>query len=343
MKFSQIRGNEAAVQAMRSMISSGRVPHALLLYENPRSGGLAIANAFLQRLFCSNPAGSEACGQCPSCRQIEHLSHPDVHYVFPVNTGGVIKDDHPVSEMALGTFRELFRQNPCFTEQELYEALDIESKAGNISVFEAKNIVSKLSLSSLAGGYKAVVMFLPERMNAQCANKLLKILEEPPAMTIFILVTQNPQDVMGTIFSRCQGMRILPFDRSQTVLQTPSQETLSLWRNLLEAIMRKDLAAALDSSDAITALSSRERQKDLCACATEELRKIMLYGRGLADICYASPDQEEYYREAAARCSAGFCSRAVAALDKAAALLGRNVSPKMVFTDLVNRLYVNLR
>lgn len=342
MRLSEIQGNEAAVQALRTMISSGRVPHALLLYENPRSGALEIANAFLQELFCTSPVNGQACGECPACHQIAKLVHPDVHYVFPVNTGGVIKDDHPVSEMAITAFRELFQKNPRFTEQELYEALDIESKAGNISVYEAKEIVSKLSLSSLSGGYKAIVMYLPERMNAQCANKLLKILEEPPAQTIFILITQNPQEVMGTIFSRCQGMRILPSDRSQTVMDAPSEENLSMWREMLSAILSRDLLSALECADAVAGISSREKQKAFCACASEEIRKILLFSKGLADLAYAAPEDEQYYIDTARACSTKFCSRASMALDKAAALIARSVNQKMVFTDLVNRLFVNV-
>jgi len=336
MKFSDIQGNDAAVKALRSMVDEGRVPHAMLFYENPSSGGLALATAFIQYLNCSNRHDGEPCGECPSCRQMAKLIHPDVHYIFPVNTGGVIRtsESHPVSEQAISAFRELFIANPYFTEQDLYEALGVESKSGNISVYEAKDILGKLSLSALTGGYRAVVMFLPERMNAACANKLLKMLEEPPAQTVFILVTQNPDNVMGTIFSRCQGLRVMPGKRSLTFGSDAPEEIKNLWEGLLQALQTKDLSGALDAADAIGGIKSREKQKAFCEYASERVRQIFLCSKGLQDIAYATGPQPQM--------SSRFCTRAAAALDNASMLIGRNVSAKIVFTDLVNRLYMSL-
>lgn len=342
MRFSDIKGNESVVQVLRNMADGARVPHALLFYENPGAGGLAIATAFLQYLNCAHPVNGDSCGECPSCRQIAKLVHPDVHYVFPVNSGDVIKSDHPVSDMAIKEFRELFAENPYFNEQELYAALGIDSKSGNISVFEAKEILSKLSLSAVTDGYKAILMYLPERMNIASANKLLKILEEPPSKTIFILVTQNPEEVMSTIYSRCQGIRIIPFDRSQLVASVVSEDITNEWNRLLRAIMDKKLLAALDCADSISQWSNREKQKSFCVYASEQLRKIFLYSRHLEDIAYADASDDTFIREASTVLSSKFCMRAITNIDKAAHLIGRNVSSKMVFTDLVNRMYVNL-
>ena len=337
MRFADRKGNEAAVEVLRSMADSGRIPHAMLLYENQGCGALAIALAYLQRLNCEHPVNGDACGECPSCRQMAKLVHPDVHFVFPVAAGSVIKDDHPVSDMGIGAFRELFLRNPYFSEQELYDALGVEGKSGNISVFEAKNIINQLSLSAVAGGYKAVVMFLPERMNTQAANKLLKILEEPPAKTVFMLITQNPEDVLSTIFSRCQGLRILPFDRSQLVVSAYSEENAALWNPLCGALLKKDLYAALECADAIAALGSREKQKAFCNFASEQIRKAFLCDKGLENIASVT-DGEAPVRGLSSR----FCLKAVSSIDRASMLIGRNVSAKMVFTDLVNRLFVNL-
>lgn len=339
MRFGDIKGNEAAVAALRQMADGSRVPHAMLFYENPRSGGLALACAFVQYLNCQNPVNGDSCGECPSCRQMEKLVHPDVHFVFPVNTGGEISGDHPVSEMGMTAFRKLFANDPYFSEQDLYSALGIESKAGNISVFEAKNIVSKLSLTSVSGGYKAIVMFLPERMNIQAANKLLKILEEPPSQTIFLLVSQAPEDVMTTIVSRCQGMRILPFDRSLLVPSAPSEDVVELWKSMLAALIGRNLLEAIECAEAVAGLGSREKQKAFCLYASEQIRKIFLVSKGMADIAYLGG--EDLTNEARA-CSSKFCTRAINNIDKAAMLLSRNVAAKLVFTDLVNRLYINI-
>ncbi len=337
MRFADIKGNEAAVAALRNMADQGRVPHAVMLYENPRSGGLALACAFLQYLNCAHHADGDSCGQCPSCRQMEKLVHPDTHFVFPVNTGGELSGDHPVSEQGMAAFRRLFTENPYFSEMDLYTALGIESKAGNISVYEARAIVSKLSLTSITDGYKAIVMFLPERMNIQAANKLLKILEEPPAKTIFLLVTQSPEDVMTTIVSRCQGMRVLPFDRSLLVPADPPEEICVLWKGMYDAIRGGRLLEALEYGEQVASLGSREKQRAFCVYASERLRKNFLCGKGLSDIAYADGTEES------GNFNGAYYMRAVSYIDKAAALIGRNVSARIVFTDLVDRLYTNSR
>lgn len=346
MHFSQIKGNEAAVSALRAMVDNQRIPHAMLFHENPGCGAMSLAIAFLTYLNCEHPVNGDSCGECPSCRQMAKLVHPDVHYVFPVNTGDVIKGDHPVSDMGVKEFRAMVLDNPYFTEQDLYAALGIESKSGNISVFEAKEIISKLSLSSVTGSYKSIVMFLPERMNPAAANKLLKILEEPPAQTNFILICHNPQEVMKTIYSRCQLMRVLPPDRSALAGESASGEIVQIWNDLLSALLSRNLMQCLECADRLDALKSREKQKNFCAFAATRLRNIFLQSRRLGELCFKvddNPDSASVDAAAAAGLPAKFYTRAVANLDRAAMLLGRNVSAKMVFTDLVNHFYVNVQ
>lgn len=327
------------MNALRSMVDGGRVPHAMLFYENPRSGGLALACAFLQYLSCENRHDGDACGECPSCRQMAKLIHPDVHFVFPVNTGGELSGDHPVSEQGLEPFRKLFAADPYFSEMDLYSALGIEAKSGNISVYEARNIVSKLSFSSISGGYKAVVMFLPERMNIQAANKLLKIVEEPPEQTIFIFVTQNPEDVMTTIVSRCQGLRVLPFDRSLLVPAAPAEDISRVWDSLMENLLARDLLSALEQAEAMASLGSRDKQKALCLYGSEQIRRMLLRSRHLDELLVGESPSD---RLDVSKIPSRFFARAINNIDKASMLIGRNVAAKIVFTDLVNRLYINL-
>lgn len=337
MAFKDIKGNEGVVAALRTMVDSGRVPHAMLFYENPSSGGLGIAQSFLQYLYCTDRRDGDACGQCPNCLKIARMVHPDVHYVFPVNGGDVITSDHPVSSMGLSAFRELYRVNPYFTEQDLYQALGMGGKAGNISVFEAKDIISVLSLSAVQDSWRCVVMFLPERMNQPAANKLLKLLEEPPQQTLFILITQSPEDVMSTISSRCQGLRILPFDRASIYRERVDGELASIWHTMLDGIMRHSLSVSLEAVDALTAIKSRDAHRSFCAYAAGQIRQIFLRSKHLEDIAYieASDSLPE------GGLSSSFCLSALGSLDKAEYLLGRNVSAKMVFTDLVNRLFIS--
>ncbi len=356
MKFSDIRGNEAAVRALRTMADTGRVAHAMLFYENDGSGALALALAYIQRLNCHNPQNGDSCGECPSCRQISKLIHPDVHFVFPVNKGTKSSVDKPTSDTYIRQWRELALSDPYFTEADLQEALGLESRSGIIAVQEAKSIISKLSLTSVSRGYKAVIMYLPEAMNAEAANKLLKIIEEPPEKTVFILICHSPEKVMQTIFSRCQALRVLPLSREERkTLKTGSDadgEFFGIWSECIRAILERDLPAALESAEKMDALPSKEKQKGFCIFAASCLRKIFILNRSrtldgesrrameeLADI----PERErEFCESVAPRLSSGFCLKTLSALDKVVELLGRNVSSKMLFCDLVDRMFVNV-
>ena len=215
MKFADIIGNATVVKALTSMADSGRVAHAMLLYENEGSGALALALAYLQYLNCESPANGDSCGECPSCRQMAKLIHPDVHFVFPVNKGPKASDDKPTSESYLKYWRELVLADPYFREADLQKAIGIESKTGLIAVAEAKSLIGKLSLASVTDGYKGVIFYLPEKMNQETANRLLKLVEEPPQKTVFLFITHAPEKVLQTIFSRCQSVRVMPLSKDE--------------------------------------------------------------------------------------------------------------------------------
>lgn len=160
MRFADIIGNSHVSKAFVSMADTGRVAHAMLLYENEGCGALALALAYVQYLNCANPSGGDSCGECPSCRQMAKLVHPDVHFVFPVNKGPKASDEKPTSESYIKYWRELVLANPYFMESDLQKAIGIESKTGLIAVAEAKSILTKLSLTAVSGGYKAVIFYL---------------------------------------------------------------------------------------------------------------------------------------------------------------------------------------
>ena len=157
-----VYGNTEVVAALHQMVASGHVPHALLLHEDDGGGAFPLCINFLEELYGGSP-------------RVQKLIHPDIHFVFPV-----AGSDKPVSMQFLGKFRELALENPYFFENELYTAIGIEGKQGNISVNEARSILDRLSLSAVEGGYRTVLVYLPEKMNAQAANALLKMVEEPP-------------------------------------------------------------------------------------------------------------------------------------------------------------------
>ena len=211
MKFSEITGHEDIKKVLVSMADSGRVPHAMLFYENEGCGALSLAVAFVQYLNCKEHHDRDSCGECTSCHKVSKLIHPDMHFVFPVTSGAKADaTSKPTSDSYVRHWRELAMQNPYFLESDLFKALGIEGKSGNIAVAEAKSILEKLSFSTVEDGYRSFIIWLPEKMNAEAANRLLKIVEEPPEKTIFIFITHAPEKVLQTIFSRCQSLRIPP-------------------------------------------------------------------------------------------------------------------------------------
>ena len=351
MKFAEVIGNAEVAKALVSMADSGRVAHAMLMYENEGCGALALALAYIQYLNCKNRQGGDSCGECPSCRQMAKLIHPDVHYIFPVNKGPKTSDEKPTSESYLTYWRELAVANPYFVEADLQRAIGIESKNGLIAVAEAKNIINKLSLTAVADGYKAVVFYLPEKMNQETANRLLKVVEEPPQNTLFIFITHAPEKVLQTIFSRCQSIRVLPLSKSemeQVRELNPFDDSeeynsfMDLFSDLMNALVTKDLLSALECGETIAALESREKQKAFCTFVAECIRKIFFFQQNLPQITGVSEQEEGFYMNMAGRCGRKFCSKSVADIEKVVAMIDRNVSSKILFTDLVNRMFLNI-
>ena len=351
MRFSEVIGNAEVARALVSMADSGRVAHAMLMYENEGCGALALALAYLQYLNCKNPHDGDSCGECPSCRQMSKLIHPDVHFVFPVNKGPKTSDEKPTSESYLPYWRELAVANPYFVEADLQRAIGIESKNGLIAVAEAKNIINKLSLTAVSDGYKAVIFYLPEKMNQETANRLLKVVEEPPVNTLFIFITHAPEKVLQTIFSRCQSVRVMPLTKEEVAevkALSPFDESeeynafMDLFSDLMNALVAKDLLSALECGESIAALDSREKQKGFCTFAGECIRKIFLIQQNLPQIAGVSEQEKDFYMNMAGRCGRKFSSKSMADIEKVVAMIDRNVSSKILFTDLVNRMFLNI-
>ena len=351
MRFSEVIGNGSVVKALASMADSGRVAHAMLLYENEGCGALALALAYVQYLNCTNHVGGDSCGECPSCRQMSKLIHPDVHFVFPVNKGPKTSDEKPTSESYLKYWRELAIADPYFKEADLQKAIGIESKSGLIAVAEAKSIITKLSLSSVSDGYKAVIFYLPEKMGQETANKLLKMVEEPPVNTLFLFITHSPEKVLQTIFSRCQSIRVLPLAKEEQQRvdemkpQSDNEDAMvfsDLFADVLRAVTSRDLTGALECGEAMAALESREKQKAFCIFAGDCIRKIFMVQQNLHQIAGIVSYEQEFYASMAAKCSKGFCRKAVADIEKVVAMIDRNVNSKILFCDLINRMFLSI-
>ena len=351
MRFADIIGNDSVAKALVSMADSGRVAHAMLMYENEGCGALPLALAYVQYLNCANPSNGDSCGECPSCRQMAKLIHPDVHFVFPVNTGTKISDKHPTSDSYLSFWRELVLDDPYFSEAHLQKAIGIESKVGLVAVEEAKSIIGKLSLASVADGYKAVIFYLPERMNQQTANKLLKMVEEPPEKTLFLFITHAPEKVLQTIFSRCQSLRVMPLSKEEAARvealrpqknMDDYNESMDLFSDLMNALISRDLTGTLECAETISALDSREKQKGFCTFAADCIRKIFMIQQKMPHLAGVSAQEEEFYMKVAGSVSRTFCSRTITNIEKAVAMIDRNVNSKIVFCDLVNRMFLSI-
>ena len=361
MTLDRIIGNENAVTALKGMVAEGRIPHAMMLYENDGCGAMAIVLAFLSEVFKNE-------------HKVSGLIHPDVHYVYPVASGSKVNEkvQNLRADLFLSYWRDLMKANPYALESEVNQAFGIEGKQTGINNAEAKEILETIYLTPVEGGWKVVVVYLPEKMNATAANRLLKAVEEPPEKTVFMMITHAPEKVMQTISSRCQALRILPLSKDEITRVLVSefgkeesdassaamaaggsvgealhilsdkedyQEQMEIFRNLMDALAAKDLASALECGDSLAELGSREKQKGFCKFAGECLRKVFLLQQGMSGMAGVSPEEEGFYSSLAERCRKNFPRQAAACLDRAMMLIDRNVNQKILFCDMVGRLY----
>ena len=348
MRFSEIIGNEALKESLVKMVQGNRLGHAILLTEENGGGAFAFALALAQYVNCRDRQGADSCGVCPSCHKYQKLIHPDLHFVFPVSSSNALSESEkkgPISDYFLPAFRELALANPYFTEQQLYDAIGIENKSGLISVQEARRIFEKLSLRAAEGAWKTMIIFLPEKMNLDAANKLLKLLEEPPQGTLFLLVSHNPERLLPTIRSRCQAIRLLPLTREQRRLTGGSApddaEFREIARSLLEAGLAKRIIDLFPQWEMLADLG-REKQREWCLYMENYVRKIYLVANGLNDLADLSPQEETTIRDFAAKIKPAFYEKAFAALEGTLTAIGSNVNPKLTFCDLGNRLLLAL-
>lgn len=206
MQFKDVIGQEELKSHLLSEVTADRVSHAQMLLGPEGAGKLPLAIAFSQYLFCDNPSESDSCGTCPNCLKVSSLTHPDLHFVYPVV---VSKADKVATSDDLRTeWNELIGKQPYFSLSSWLEYNGNLGKNPLIGVDESRSIMKKLSLKTYSDKYKIMIIWLPERMNAQAANKLLKILEEPPEKTIFLLLCDNGETILPTILSRCQIIRV---------------------------------------------------------------------------------------------------------------------------------------
>ncbi len=361
-------------------IDSGRVSHAQLFTGIAGAGALPMAVAYAQYLNCTNRHDGDSCGECANCRQTAALAHPDLHLVFPVNKQGKKSGEVVRSDEFLPQFRELFAGTQgYFSPAEWYDTLDLgKTLKGIISAKEADEIIRKLSFKSYEAEYKIMLIWLPETMNEEAANKILKILEEPWDKTIFLLVSERADFLLPTIISRTQEVavpRLTPEDlerqalaagcdaeRARSVARLACGSIIEL-RNMLsgEGEGRRSENFELFCSlmrlsyndkhlDLITwaedvARLSREQQRELLRDMARLLRESYVIHAGLGNISYLWGEEAQFCAKFAPFIGNQNIEPIMAQVESAAAQIAQNGNPTIVFTHfalavskMINRL-----
>lgn len=210
MTFAKVTGQQRLKKQLLQECQTKRLSHARLFAGKEGVGKMALALAVAQYVNCDAPTQTDSCGVCPSCVKYQKMIHPDLHFVFPIvkmaGKSAAVCDDF------LEVWRKFLLENRYVSLANWYKHIGVENKQGMIYAEESNEIVRKLSRKSYEGKYKVIIFWLPEKMHHSCANKLLKILEEPPQKTLFLMLTENPEEILPTIYSRAQSLRVSDID-----------------------------------------------------------------------------------------------------------------------------------
>lgn len=212
MRFSEIPGNLKLKENLIRSVKENRISHALLFFGPEGSASLALAVAYAQFINCTNKTENDSCGECPSCRKYTKLVHPDLHFIYPVNKTKDVDEKKVTSKDLIVPWREFLKETYYASLFDWYEKIEIEKKQGFISAEDANNINATLSYKAYEAEYKVMVIWMVEKMNVIAANKVLKILEEPPDKTLFLLITEDYNQLLKTITSRAQLIKVAKFE-----------------------------------------------------------------------------------------------------------------------------------
>lgn len=212
VKFKELTGHKEIVDRLRQLADSGTIPHALLFSGISGIGKYRTARAFAQYVHCKNRKDGDSCGVCPSCLQHQNHNNPDLHFIYPVVKK---KDSVKISKDVIDIWKEFLENHSYMPPEKWNELLKAENSQPSIYVDESEDIINRASLSAYQEKYKIFIIWLPERMRLEAANKLLKIIEEPFEDTIFILVSNNDQKILSTIQSRTQRFNFKPLLQSE--------------------------------------------------------------------------------------------------------------------------------
>ena len=372
MKYSEVIGQEEVKQRLWQMTAEDRVPHALMLCGPQGAGKLPLALALASRLLCENAQGDEPCGECASCQMVREWAHPDLHFSFPVYKKKAT--DAAVSDDFLPQWREQLAENTYFDMETWLADIKAENQQLMHYVTESDALQRKLALKASQGGRRVVIIWLPERMKVEMANKLLKVLEEPPALTHFILVSEEPENVLGTIQSRVQRLPVpaLSEDDISTALterygtdETTARDiahvaqgsfTTALARirggeekaffELFVQLMRlaygrqvKELRAWAEA----VSEQGRERQKRMTAYWQHLVRENFIHNFRRPEMSYQTREETQFSQRFAPFINERNVIHIMDELDDAQRDVEQNVNARMVFFDFALKMIILIK
>ena len=365
MFFKDVIGQEETKQRLIQEVNEGRIPHAQLICGPEGVGKLPLALAYARYISCTNRGATDACGVCPSCVKFSKLVHPDVHFVFPVVKSGR-SDDYIVE------WRRMVLNNPYFNLNHWLNEINAENAQAVIYTKESDEIMKKLSLKSSEGGFKITIIWLPEKMQLACSNKLLKLLEEPPEKTVFLLVSEAPDLILPTILSRTQRFNIRKIDEASIaqvlqqkygVQQATSvtiahlangsfikaletihlNEESQLFFELFVNLMRLSYQRKIREMKLWSEQVGRERQKNFLSYCQRMIRENFIYNLHQKELVYMTPDEQNFSTRFAPFVNERNVIGIMNELSEAQQHIEQNVNAKMVFFDFSLKMIVLLK
>lgn len=358
------------------MVREDRVPHAIMLCGSRGSGKMALALAFASYMLCRKHTDGDSCGTCPQCAMLDKWAHPDLHFSFPVIKPVGTGSEHKMSsDDFIKEWRHMLSDGPYFTIEQWLGEMNAANQQAQIGVGESDALIRKLSLKSSQGGYKISIVWLPERMNAECANKMLKIIEEPPSETLFIMVCEEPEKLLETIRSRVQRIDVKRIDVAaieQALVERRgidpdaarriSRAANGSWLSALEEldtgnekrlfldmfIMLMRLAYARNIRDLrkwseSVASYGREKQKRMLVYFLHLVRENFIYNFRNPALNYMTADEEAFARNFARFINEANVIGMSGLFNRAIRDIGQNANAKIVFFDLATHVIVALR
>ena len=344
--FNHVIGQDAIRERLLADLRAGRVPHALMLFGPAGSGKLALAVAFAQTLLCEHPTSDGvACGNCTSCKMAAKLEHPDLHFTFPIVRGQRIKQpEGALSDAYIKEWRARVLQSPYFDLNDWLEDMDAANQQATYYVAESDNIQRKLALKANQGGRKVMVVWLPEKMNQETANKLLKLFEEPPSGTYFLMVSEEPDMVLGTILSRTQRILVPPLSRQEFRQAHPPKDErlfLDLFIMLMRLAYQRKVRELREWSEQLSSMG-RETQKTFLQFCQRQVRENFIYNFQEPDLNDQTPDEAAFSRNFARFINERNVIPITEELAQAETDIAQNVNARMVFFDLALKMIVLL-